>query len=366
MAFVYADNLALSKVLMSKKNPSGKYSFNGQEVSYEALNATLAENMRELTHTDGVFDLYKYQENKNTIFSLLSQTLQEVMPKNVLETYGMFADVSTIAQGDSMVFHKKLGKERAKQFVTRVALAGRYEVFELAEESFTIQTSAYGGAARIGIEEFLDGRVQWSDYLDIVNEGMSEAVYKEIAKALEAAIAEFPAVNKAYVAGTGAAGEFDEAEFDRLIATVGVYGAPVIYCTAEAAMKIMPGNSEWYSNEMKNERWQNGYFTRYKGTPVVILPQSFTNDKNNEKVIDPSYIYIFPTTAGKPVKIVFEGQTLVREFENRDWSTELQTYQKFGVGVITTNNLAVYQMATLGMKNTHVNSDYSWDNKPKV
>lgn len=41
MAFVYADNLALAKVLMSKKNPSGKYSLNGQEVSYDSLNDTL-------------------------------------------------------------------------------------------------------------------------------------------------------------------------------------------------------------------------------------------------------------------------------------------------------------------------------------
>ena len=344
MAFVFADNLALSKVLMSKKNPSGKYSLNGKEVSYEALNKTLASNMMELTHVDGKFDIYKYQENKNTIFALLAQTLQDVMPRNVLETYGMFADVQTIAQGDSLVFRKKIGTQRAKQFVTRVALAGRYEVFELADESFTIQTTAYGGAARIGIEEFLDGRVQWSDYLDIVNEGMAEAVYKEIARALNAAIARFPATNKVSAAG------FDENQFDRLIQTVAIYGAPVIYCTLEAAMTLLP-NDKWISDNMRDQRWSTGYFTNYKGTPVVVLPQSFTDETNATKVIDPSYIYIFPTNGQKPVKIVFEGQTLVKEFENRDWSTELQTYQKFGVGVITTNNLAVFKNTELTIEN---------------
>lgn len=362
MAFVFADNLALSKVLMSKRNPSGKYSFNGQEVSYDALNKTLQANMKELTHTNGQFDLYKYQENKNTIFSLLAQTLNDVMPKNVLETYGMFADVSTISQGDSLVFHKKVGRERAKQFVTRVALAGRYEVFELADESFTIQTTAYGGAARIGIEEFLDGRVQWSDYLDIVNEGMAEAVYKEIAKALTAAIARFPDTNKV------AAISFEETQFDRLIQTVAIYGSPVIYCTLEAAMTLIPQN-EWISDSMKDQIWQRGYFTTYKGTPVVVLPQSFTDETNQTKVIDPSYIYIFPTNGGKPVKIVFEGQTLVKEFENRDWSTELQTYQKFGVGVITTNNLAVYKNTSLTIDNStpdEYNYDKHKDDKPDV
>lgn len=340
MAFVYADNLALAKVLMSKKNPSGKYSLNGQEVSYDALNDTLQGNLKEIAGTPQL-----WRENKNVVFSLIEQTLDHVMPKNVLETYGMFADVTTIAQGDTMVYHRKIGEQRAKQFVTRVALAGRYEAFELADEKFEIKTTAYGGAARIGFEEFLDGRVQWSDYLGIINEGMSEAVYKEIAKALKVAIERFPATNKV------SAANFDEAQFDRLLQTVSIYGSPTIYCTLEAAMTLLPSN-DWISENMKDERWNNGFFTRYKGFPVVVLPQSFTDETNATKVIDPSYIYIFPTNNQKPVKIVFEGQTHVKEFENRDWSTELQTYQKFGVGVITTNNLAVFKNTSLVIDNT--------------
>lgn len=340
MNFNYKENLALSKILMSKKNsPSGKYSFQGQEVSYEALNKALQDNINAIAGTPQL-----WRENKNIVFALIEETLSEVMPKNVVDTYGMFADVQTVAQGDSLVFTRKTGKLRAKQFITRVALAGRYEVFELANEKFEIKTTAYGGAARIGIEEFLDGRVQWADYLDIINEGMAEAVYKEIAKALVAAVQTFPATNKV----SGAA--FDEAQFDRLVQTVAVYGAPIIYCTLEGAMTILPSNN-WVSEGMKDERWQRGYFTNYKGTPVVVLPQSFEDETNRKKVIDPAYIYIFPTTGGKPIKIVFEGQTLVKEFENRDWSTELQTYQKFGVGIVATNNLAVFKNTALTRDN---------------
>lgn len=340
MAFIYADNLALSKVLMSKRNPSGKYSLGGKEVSYDALNDTLQKNINEIAGTPQL-----YRENKNTLFALMEQTLNDVMPKNVMDTYGMFADVQTIAQGDSLIFKKKVGDLRAKQFVTRVALAGRYEVFELAEEKFEIKTTAYGGAARIGIEEFLDGRVQWADYLNIINEGMSEAVYKEIAKGLIAAISAFPATNKVSAAA------FDENQFDRLLQTIAIYGSPVIYCTLEAAMTLLPSNPNWVSDNMKDERWQRGYFTNYKQFPVVVLPQSFTDETNATKVIDPAFIYIFPTTNNKPIKVVFEGQTLVKEFENRDWSTELQTYQKFGVGILTTNNLAVFKNTSLVVDN---------------
>lgn len=348
MAFIFADNLALSKVLMSPKNPSGKYSFDGQEVSYSALNQTLQANLQELVGSPQL-----YRENKNTLFALIEQTLETVTPASVLEIYGQFADVKTVPQGDTIVLTRKVGRTRAKQFITRVALAGRYEVFELAEEKFEIKTTAFGGAARISIEEFLDGRIQWADLLDIINEGMVEAVYKEISKALLAAIAQFPAVNKV------AHSAFDETEFDRLIATVSVYGSPVIYCTFEAAVTLVP-SSNWISEANRNERWQKGYLANYKGTPVIILPQSFVDETNALKVIDPSHMYIFPSNGQKPVTVVFEGQTLVKEFENRDWSTEIQTYQKFGVGIHATNNLAVYKNSSLTRNNTvGTGKDYS-------
>jgi len=343
--FNFNENLAFSKVLMSPKSPSGKYSFAGKEVTYEAINATLQKNLNELAGTP-----QKFRENKNTVFALIEQTLTDVMPKNVMDTFGQMADVQTIAQGDTLVFTKKIGQMRAKQFITRVATAGRYEVFELADEKYTIKTTAYGGAARIGFEEFLDGRVQWSDYLGIINEGMSEAVYKEIATALLAAIDLFPATNKYASAG------FDEQKMDELIATIAVYGSPAIYCTQEAAVTLVP-ESGWVSDNMRDEYWRNGYFMKYKTTPVYILPQSFTDETNETKTIDPSMIYIFPSNGEKPVKIVFEGQTQVKEFENRDWSTELQTYNKFGVAILTTNNLGVYKNTSLTITN---NSGGAW------
>lgn len=337
--FDYKECLALSTILFSEKNPSGKYSFKGKEVSYEALDRTLANNLKEITGTPQL-----WRDNKNIVFTLIEETLTIVTPKNVISQYGMFADTTVVPQGDTKVFTQPTNIHRAKNFITRVGLAGRYEVFELAKERLVMQTTAYGGATRIPFEEFLDGRVPWAEYLNIINEGMTEAVYKEIAKALQVAIAKFPATNKVSSAS------FDESQFDRLIQTVAIYGSPTIYCTLEGAMSLMPSNN-WISESMKDERWRNGYFTRYKSTPVVILPQSFTDETNTMKQIDPSYIYIFPTGAKKPIQVVFEGTTQVKEFQNRDWSTELQTYQKFGVAVFNTNNLAVFKNTSLKKQN---------------
>ena len=323
-------------VAKADKNAPVAYSFGEKQYDYNALNETLREELRELA---GTYSLYR--ENKNTIFALIEETIDEILPKKVMEQYSMFAEVRTFAQGDRPVFNKKEGRRRAKQFVTRVGLAGIYEVFKLDKSSFEVPTSAFGGAAQIGFEEFLDGKVDFAEVTEIIMEGLDEVVYEEIAKALIGGISQLPAANKVVHSG------FDEAEMDKLIAVARAYGEPAIYCTYELAAKILPV-SDWVSSEMKNERNAQGYISQYKGNRIVILPQSFTDETNATKVIDPSYAWIIPTGGNdKPVKIAFEGQTIVDEYTNYDRSREIQVYKKLGVVAMMTNNICVYEDSSL-------------------
>lgn len=323
-------------VAKADKNAPVAYSFGEKQYDYNALNDTLREELRELA---GTYSLYR--ENKNTIFALIEETIDEILPKKVMEQYSMFAEVRTFAQGDRPVFNKKEGRRRAKQFVTRVGLAGIYEVFKLDKSTFEVPTSAFGGAAQIGFEEFLDGKVDFAEVTEIIMEGLDEVVYEEIAKALIGGIKQLPTANQ--VSHTG----FDEAKMDKLIAIARAYGEPAIYCTYELAAKILPV-SDWVSNDMKNERNAQGYISQYKGNRIVILPQSFTDETNATKVIDPSYAWIIPTGGNdKPVKIAFEGQTIVDEYTNYDRSREIQVYKKLGVVAMMTNNICVYEDTTL-------------------
>ena len=323
-------------VAKADKNAPVAYSFGEKQYDYNALNDTLREELRELA---GTYSLYR--ENKNTIFALIEETIDEILPKKVMEQYSMFAEVRTFAQGDRPVFNKKEGRRRAKQFVTRVGLAGIYEVFKLDKSTFEVPTSAFGGAAQIGFEEFLDGKVDFAEVTEIIMEGLDEVVYEEIAKALIGGIKQLPTANQ--VSHTG----FDEAKMDKLIAIARAYGEPAIYCTYELAAKILPV-SDWVSNDMKNERNAQGYISQYKGNRIVILPQSFTDETNATKVIDPSYAWIIPTGGNdKPVKIAFEGQTIVDEYTNYDRSREIQVYKKLGVVAMMTNNICVYEDSSL-------------------
>lgn len=321
-------------------NPSVAYSFEGEKLSAEALNKTFVKELNELGKTPQDF-----RENKNLIYTLLEVSLTEVLPQKVMQNYGQFADVRSFAQGDRPVYKVRISeasRKRAKQFVTRVGLAGRYEVFKLDGFTLEVPTAAYGGASRIEWEELLDGRMTMNDYYSLVLEGMDEAVYREIAKALEATVLNIPATNR--TAQTG----FDEDAMDQLLMTADAYGKSTIYCTFEFAAKMIPADDAHWSDGMKETIWNNGYFTTYKGHQVVILPQSFTDETNSEKVIDPSFAYIIPTGAEKPVKVAFEGAAQVKSFDNRDWSTEIQTYQKLGVATYMINpGICVYKMVDL-------------------
>jgi len=340
MALNKTDLIKLAKTV-ANANPSSPvaYSFEGSNFSYADLNETLRNELNEISSS---YQLYR--ENKNTLFALIEEVIDDVLPRKVIDQYGQFAEVRTFAQGDKPVFVQKIteaSRRRARQFITKVGLAGVYEVFKLDGKSYEVPTSAFGGAAQIGLEEFLDGRVDFAEVLNIVMNGLDECVYIEIERALIGAVTQLQEANK--FSGTG----FIEAEMDRLISIADAYGNATVYCTYEFAATMVPAEG-WVSDRMKDEIWGNGYLANYKGHRVIVLPQSYEDETNTKKVIDPSYAWIIPTGGNdKPVKVAFEGQTLVDERKNYDWSREVQVYKKLGVAAIVTNNICVYRNEAL-------------------
>ena len=338
MALEFKDLLTLAKtVAKAQSSAPVAYSFGDNKFSYSELQETLRDEFKTLA---GTYSLYR--ENKNTIFALLEQTIDDVLPAKVMDQYSSFADIKTFAQGDKPIFTQKItvaSRRRAKQFIGKVGLAGLYEVFKLDGQSYEVATNAIGGAAQIGFEEWLDGRVDFSDVLDIVMEGLDECIYVEIEKQLLGAIANVNANNKASVNG------FSEPAMDKLLSKADSYGQSTIYCTYEFAATMIPATG-WVSDDMRNRKWENGYLGNYKGHNVIVLRQSWEDDAtgpNAVRVIDPRYAFIVPTGADKPVKIAFEGQTIVDEYTNYDRSREVQIYKKVGVRAIFSQAICVYE-----------------------
>lgn len=323
--------------LRASKAPNLQFSHEGEVFQASALNEALRAELNTIAG-----DYKSYRQNKETIFALIEETVDELLPERIRNTYAMFAETRVYAQGDRPVFTTKLGKARARQFVTRVALAGIYETFKLDKTSFTVETSAYGGAAEIGLEEFLDGRIDFSELTDIIMMGLEDAVYAEITKAMVAVVDSLQPANKHQDAS------FNIVEFDKLLNKSRIDGETTIVTSFEIASLLVPAD-KWISDADKMDVRNSGHVARYKGSNVVVLDQYFTDLERTQLGVDPSYAWLLPSGAlnEKPVKVAFEGDTLVRERENDDWSREIQTYKKFGVTVINTNQFSVYQALDL-------------------
>lgn len=339
MALQYSDMLTLCKTV-AKANPASPvaYSFGDKKFGYEDMHETLRSEFQALAP-----DYRTYVENQNTIFRLLEETFDDVLPERVMQQYSQFAEIKTFAQGNKPIFLQRIttaSRRRAKQFIGKVGLNGMYEAFRLDGRAYEVTTNAIGGAARIGFEEFLDGRVNMADVLDIVLEGLDECIYVEIEKQLIGAAKNVQAANK------HSDSKFNESQMDRLLSIADSYGKSTIYCTFEFAATMIPSEG-WISDEMRNQKWNNGYLGNYKGHTVIVLPQSFEDETNTTKVIDPSYAFIIPTGAEKPVKIAFEGGTIAKSFTGYDNSEEIHIYKKVGVRAIFSNAICVYQNTTL-------------------
>lgn len=326
-------------------NPSAPvaYSFEGENYSCADLNRAVTNELNELV---GTYALWR--ENKNVVFALMEEIITDKLPAKVMQQYGAFADVKTYRQGERPIFVQRIteaSKRRAKQFITKVGLAGRYEVFKLDGRSYEVTTSAIGAACQVAIEEVLDGRVDMATLVDIIMEGMDERIYAEIASALIATVDTIQAANKTE------ADAFIEAEMDALLTVADSYGngRSTIYCTFEFASQMIPAN-DWRSDAMKDEMWRNGYLANYKNHQVIVLRQSFVDETNTTKVIDPSYAWIIPGGADKPIKIAFEGDTLIKETEGDDWSKTIDFYKKVGVAAIVNNDICVYRNKSLTLE----------------
>ena len=306
------------------------------------VNATLRDELNALAS-----DFNNYRRNKYDIFEIIQTVADEIVPNRVMAIMGQFAEVKQVGHGVRVSFTQKVGKQRAKQFLTRVGVSGVYETFRLDTKTFDIYPKAIGGAAYIDFERFLCGDENIADYMDIIVEGLTDKVFEEVQAALQASVSATRPTNTVYSNTYSAEELFKLCNVARAYGTGAIIFASPEFVASMGADAVTIGSTNWAHAADLNSIHETGYVTIFRGTPIVRLPQSFTDIDNATKVVDPRYAYIFPTGGEKVVKVVMEGDTIIKEFENRDNSMEIQAYKKFGVGITTYHNWGVFYNSSL-------------------
>lgn len=338
-----------------------------RELAHHAARRTAPENF-ELGNVDVAFreELKNYcgsfamfMKNRYDLYQIVAENADEIVPAKVIDALGMFAEVRQVPQGQKVVFKTSnlKSKMRAKKFITRVGLAGIYETFRLDSSEFSTEVHAIGGAITVDFERVLDGNESMAEVMDVLTEGMTDAAYIEVQKALRAVVDNagdlMPAAN--YVLSN----TFEGDKMFALCTTVRNYagnGGVVIFAPPEfvGAMgpdQIVPvtvaGAQGIYHPQDIDMIHNQGYINLFRGNPIVQIKQSFVDTNNELTWIDPQVAYVLPTGGEKIVKIVMEGNTQMYDWQNKDQSLELHMYKKMGAAIMTYYNFGIYQNSSI-------------------
>lgn len=327
-----------------------------KELALHAARGTAPANYSNETVETALFNemsglcrsINEFLRNQYDIFSIIIETADEIVPKKVIDRMSAFAEVRVVPQGQKTIFRKRVGKNRAKQFVTRVGLSGVYETFRLDTAEFEVGVKAVGSAGTIDFERFLDGAESMADIMDIILEGLEDAAYLEVASCLMASInsAKRPAANKV------ATSSFNAAAMQKLVNVVKRYddSAAIFACDEfidamgpDAIVPAITGAQGVYSPSDIEAIHNQGRIRIFRGCPIVELPQGYIDENNDKTWLNPQFAYVLPTGREKVVKLVFEGDTQMWSAVNRDQSMEINFYKKMGAAIISYNNWCVYQ-----------------------
>ena len=332
----------------------------GENASDYDVNAAFIDGLNELAGS-----VNQFMKNRYDIYEIVVETVDKIMPKNVIAALSPFAEVQVVEQGKKAIFKQKVGKMRAKKFLTQVGLSGVYETFHLDSKTFELAAHAVGGGAAIDFERMLDGAESLAEVMEVITTGLTDAVFVEVSKAMRAAydVADVPAANRK---------TSDTFEADKMVALMNVvraYGNPVIFAPPEfianmgadaivpigtygtgATASAIPGV---YSPDDIDAIHKTGYINIFRGAPIVQIPQSFVDENNAETYVDPQLAYVLPSGQEKVVKVVLEGQTQIRDFENRDNSMEVYAWKKMGCAILTYYNWGIYK--NTGLPQTYHN-----------
>ena len=311
------------------------------------------DGIRELAGTYNQF-----MKNRYDIYDIIIEAADEIVPKEVIDRLGMFAEIKVVGQNQKATFKKGVGKMRAKKFLTEVGLSGVYDTFRLDNSTFELAARAIGGGATVDFERMLDGNESLVEVMQVLTEGLQDAIFVEVQKALRAAYdaSDRPPVNKA----TGST--FNAATMAKLCSVVKAYGqsaaifAPPEFIAEMGADAIVAPTTNYhgmYSPDDIEAIHNTGLIRVFRGCPVIEIPQSFVDTDNKKTWIDPQMAYILPTGGEKVVKIVLEGPTQVYDFQNRDNSYEVYMYKKMGCAILCNYNWAIYQ--NTGIAQTYYN-----------
>lgn len=279
------------------------------------------------------------------VFEIIEEVLSQTIINGVNENdfFIQFAEVRNLASGDTVEFYVEDNSMLVASELTNSGWDISRQKLDVGQ-SFPVKTRAFGLAVYTDFLTFLAGRVDFASLVAKVAKAMNELISQQVATSFYAASAYLPSEFKA-------TGTYSEEALMDVVAHVeaSTGSTPVIVGTRKALSKIIgavpAGN---YSENMKNKMYTDGALEYINGVPMVQLP--VVHKANTfDFAYDDNKLLILPLTDNKPIKLVFEGESMVKEVSdgtsNMDMSLEYKFITKLGTAVVFSTLYGEYSLS---------------------
>ena len=307
----------------------GRVSKYSENQSMDVLRQALVEANGGST----VLDYKKIRDGEcKGLFTLIETILTRTVVEGLQgdEFFNSLVDFRNVAEGDKNLFVV----EDDTLFVVAEAADGTQGIRRQRLGGST-ETSSPTSLKVVKIYEelnrVLSGRVDFNHFINKVAESFRQQLLNDIYTLWSGATAE----QLGGVTYFPAAGAYDEDELMDLISHVeaAAGGKTATIVGTKKAIRNLKASVE--SDGAKDDLYNMGYYGKFYGTPVVVVPQRHKVG-STEFVMDDDVLTII---AGddKPIKCVYEGSPIVLmgdPLQNADFTQEYLYGEKYGMGIV--------------------------------
>lgn len=319
--------------------------FSAADVNSQAIN--------EIYETLGIAketSMQRVLARKDEIFAIISEEIDEMLPKNVENIMGRFAEVKQFARDAEVNFLiKKIGQRRARLSIKKGARGGIYRAARLDNKSMGLDVETYTVGMYVTLEDILLGSMSLAELYQNILLGFEDKIYQEIVAALRTASTAGKASHVFTNDGTTAQLLPD---LDEAIRVAKAYGDNVLVVGFRSylnkitnAVDFIPSgsihNNPNAPQEDINEIRGNGIVTLYKGTPILELPNFIYADGATAVwTFKENQIFVMSGDA-KPVKVAMKGDMFIAEDTQPTGSMAWNAHKMIGVGLLLIDDVCV-------------------------
>lgn len=352
---VTLDNLAYGFSALVDARKSKDFVDNDE---YREQNKTFSESLIKYCCEQINREFTSLDELKNPMFTgnafftqtfntVLAQIITPVMPKMTSDKYNTLYDVAQVGFGDNAKYEVDSNELFIiSEFAEGIARGGVQTLFN---DEYTVKATKR--TVTIGVDWYhvASGKHDWGKWGMRLSKSFEAYINASVVKALTSVISTDTG-RKAHGIGGYYANGINDTNWLTLARNVSLAngGAPVYALGTQIGLaEVLPEATDGFRFFSDDDYVTKGYLPLYKSVPLIELDNALIPNTINgtpKTLVSDDYIYIIAMGSHKPVKVVFEGNTVtVHEdpTQTKDRTYALTVEMRIGVDVIVGSKFGV-------------------------